>query len=378
MFSPDAGGAPAAVDTIEAAFGDLRSSARPDLFLSEQVEKKRVEKEGRVPNAPIQTVEVETERPEVSKTEAPATEEAEKEALPKAPAKTEAPEAEDEETELPEEPEDALSGIMAKYKTPEGLAAGLKGMQTLQFKTAEEKKAALERVRMYEELVSRDYELDPASGKYILRSDAAAKVLQSRRGLTKPAPQEISEQAIRKEITAEFRASIAEQVDEQYVDSVLQGQKALIDKSVKDRVERLQIEAQADKVNTLSAVGEIVSRHMARVPADEKNLAEINAVYSHFPQDVAVSAVIDGWLPFDKVARWVRLEKGFESALKEAWENGKKARTGEPGETITPSGRGQSPRRKGAAADPNIEFKNQILGAGILPSIESAFGRTSR
>jgi len=366
--------APPASHALEDTFGGIDRSSRPDLALSERAFRERAEEPEPKPEKPAPAGEEPAPRPA---DEAPPEGEGEEPAPAAAGKAGEA--AEPGEPELAEDdvPED-LEGILSKYRTKRGLASAVRELRRLQKTTADGKKESEKRLDEIAQIF--DEHFDPTDdGKFVLKPEAAARALQARRGQAGLPPGLPQERDVRQQVEQEFRADLAETVAEEDVDVVLKSQriKARIDQTVKERIEQAKMKHKAWAIGVSAEVGNIVQKHLHEHPEDEKLMPVLDKIIERFPEQIRASVIAEGWIDLPELAEAYRIRQELPSLVKKAYHLGLKhgQKRVHPVDAGAPGKGGQGPRKGRADSESDRTFKEAILGAGILPSLDGALGR---
>jgi len=378
-YKADAGGdSGSSKSVIDEAFGQL-SGIRPDLANDEARELER-KQAGKSPKRSLETGSPLLDSQREPGDGVPETVESETETKPSTAARETLPADDDlasgSDPESPDDEDAVLDALVEKYQgKPKSMAKAIRGIRSLQTKTAEEKKVLEDQVDAITNVIDRDY--DWVDGKPVLKPEVAARALRNSNGRGKAGSFNIpSESDIRSEVTEEFRKAGEDVFNEDQMPAYLLKYKPLIDSQVSERMKTAKIQAETFRYNMLAEVGNVVERHLREHPSDKEIIGDIDAMYAGVPEELRPAAVLEEWIPFGKVAELVRVKAKLPAMIKEAYELGKKHR-GEAGK-VTESG---SPGRsrpapttgRGNQSEAVKALKDGMMRGSGLPSIDDLF-----
>jgi hypothetical protein len=278
--------------------------------------------------------------------------------------------------ESPDDDQAALDALVGKYNGDKKLMAGaIRGMQSLQNKTAEEKKEIQDRLNAAAEVLDTDYNW--VDGKPVLKAEVAARHLRSQRKETQVPFRVPTEAEIRENVEGQFRERAIKLVGEDQADPFMAEMKSVIDQTVADKLQSAKIAVETQRTNMRLAVGEMIGNHLAAHPDDKNIMGEIDQIYAGMPEEVRIIAFLEDWVPLGQIAELVRLKKDLPKIVKDAYSLGKQHRGKEA--TLTEAGAPGKSRptphgARGTARDAVSEFKNRVLAGTGLASLDSIVG----
>lgn len=297
-----------------------------------------------------------TDTPPAAEPETTPTAEPERPAEEAPPAKSEAQPETGKPPEAAGETPEPLLRLLKKFGTPENLATGYLNLRGLQKATADD-------LGKLQALFDEHFEI--VEGQPVLRTDVAARRLStSRRQEAAPVVGEPDEASIRAQIAQEYEEALRAEVVEEDLPQALKLVQRKIDQDVKAAVAHQKELSKSREVAVRNELMGIIDQHLKAHPDDRKILKEIEARYMRFPDEVVDRAILEGWLPFDEVARSVRLERGVNEALVAAFDEGRKfERDGVKGPSASTGGGapGPTPAKRAGAEDGDDAMKLRII-----------------